>query len=368
MSDLTDALAICVRLRVPVILWGGPGTGKTSVVQAMAKSFDLPCEVVIAAIREPSDFAGLPIVTAAGVTMAPPSWAVRLRDAGRGILFLDEISTAPPAVQAALLRVVLERTVGDLELTGDVAIVAAANPPDEAADGWDLAAPLANRFCHLEWSITANEFAEGLVAGFAVPAEVKLDVQLQKRSEVRWRGLIGSFLASRPNLVHELPATSLSGRAWPSPRSWTMAAGLLAGAEAAQLPNTVQAMVLRGAVGPSAAAEFLQWADGLDLPDPHQALLDPASFRLPARTDKAYAALMSLTSAVLESPTPERWTAAWQAIAAAVDHGGQADLAIVAVRRLIGARPAGATPTPESLRALTPVLKSAGMLDSLMSN
>src|SRR5262245_62386462 len=90
-----------------------------------------PCEVVIASIREPSDFAGLPVVVAdGGVRFAPPRWARRLHGAGRGVLFLDEISTAPPAVQAALLRVVLERVVGDLELPAAVAVVAAANPPE----------------------------------------------------------------------------------------------------------------------------------------------------------------------------------------------------------------------------------------------
>ena len=64
-----------------------------------------------------------------------------------GILFLDQLSTAPPAVQAALLRVALERTVCDLELPAGVAVVAAANPPEQAASGWDLSRPLASRAC-----------------------------------------------------------------------------------------------------------------------------------------------------------------------------------------------------------------------------
>jgi len=48
--------------------------------------------------------AGLPIVVGGEVRFAPPAWARRLAEAGRGLLFLDELSTAPPAVQAALLR------------------------------------------------------------------------------------------------------------------------------------------------------------------------------------------------------------------------------------------------------------------------
>ncbi|MFC6894595.1 AAA family ATPase [Nonomuraea dietziae] len=164
-----DALAVAVTANLPVILWGAPGTGKTSSVLALGASLGLPVEVVVGSIREPSDFAGLPVIREGGTWLAPPRWAERLARAGRGILFLDELTTAPPAVQAAMLRVVLERTVGDLALPGEVRIVAAANPPEQAADGWELSAPLANRLIHLDWRVSAVSVAEGFTGGFAVP-------------------------------------------------------------------------------------------------------------------------------------------------------------------------------------------------------
>src|SRR5246127_5368244 len=168
-NPAAEALGVAVAARVPVLLWGAPGTGKTSAIRDMAKAMDLPCETVIASIREPSDFAGLPIVVGDEVRFAPPAWARGLAEAGRGLLFLDELSTAPPAVQAALLRVVLERAVGDLDLPEEVAVVAAANPPDQAADGWDLSAPLANRLCHLSWLATPRSVADGLAGGWSAP-------------------------------------------------------------------------------------------------------------------------------------------------------------------------------------------------------
>src|SRR5262249_51485082 len=155
-SSALEALAVAVAAGVPVLLWGSPGTGKTSAVVALGASLGWPVETVIGSIREPSDFAGLPVVSDGSVSLSPPSWATRLCAAGRGLLFFDELTTAPPAVQAAMLRVVLERVVGDTHLPAGVRVVAAANPPDEAADGWELSAPLANRLVHLDWPVDAR--------------------------------------------------------------------------------------------------------------------------------------------------------------------------------------------------------------------
>src|SRR3954469_25278285 len=169
VETAVEALGVAVAARVPVLVWGAPGTGKTSAIRAMSEEMGLACETVIASIREPSDFAGLPVVADGQVTFAPPRWARRLAQEEVGVLFLDEISTAPPAVQAALLRVVLERVVGDLALPEAITVIAAANPPEYAAAGWDLSPPLANRFGHLDWPVEAQAFAEGLSAGWPAP-------------------------------------------------------------------------------------------------------------------------------------------------------------------------------------------------------
>ena len=96
MSNIVAALALALQAGVPVLAWGPPGVGKTAVITALADSLSLPLEVVLASIREPADFSGLPVIRDDGVRMEAPSWARRLAEAGR-ILFLDEISTAPPA-------------------------------------------------------------------------------------------------------------------------------------------------------------------------------------------------------------------------------------------------------------------------------
>jgi len=252
-----EAVAAAVAARVPVLLWGAPGTGKSSAVRDLAHALGWPCEVVIASIREPSDFAGLPIDHDGQVHFAPPRWARRLADVGHGILFLDEISTAPPAVQAALLRVVLERVVGDLALPSDVAVVAAANPPEQASDGWDLSAPLANRFCHIEWTTDGAGFAQGITAGWPVPTVAALTKDWERR-QASARGLVAAFVAVRPGLLSSPPKdAAAAGRAWPSPRTWEMAARLLAAADEIDLSEMARAVLIAGAVGDGAGIESL---------------------------------------------------------------------------------------------------------------
>jgi ATPase family associated with various cellular activities (AAA) len=354
-----EALGVAVAARVPVLLWGAPGTGKTSAIRAMASAMGLPCETVIASIREPSDFAGLPVITGNAVRFAPPLWATRLAAAGTGVLFLDELSTAPPAVQAALLRVVLERTVGDLTLPDDVAVVAAANPPEQAADGWDLSAPLANRLCHLTWETSPRRIADGLAGGWAPPPVPLLPAGWTAGEQLN-RGVVGAFLHVRPALAIAPPANpSEAGRGWPSPRTWEMAARLMTAADAARASEQARSALVRGAVGDGAGVEFLAWLVEMDLPDPEEALASPASFRLPERGDRAYAALAAIAAAVAAEPTPERWTAGWQVLGNCA--AAAPDIAATAARVLARCRPDG-TPLPAEIKLFAPVLRAAGLL------
>ncbi len=290
--------------------------------------------------------------------LAPPAWARRLGELEAGLLFLDELTTAPPAVQAALLRVVLERTVGDLRLGDGIAVVAAANPPEQAADGWDLSAPLANRFCHLDWVADAAGFAAGLTAGWPDPLVSSVPPGWQSRLPAA-RGVIGAFITARPNLACVVPSGTAAGRAWPSPRSWEAACRLWAAADAAEVGAEVRATLIAGTVGEGPAVELASWHSKLDLPDPEEALARPHRCRLPRRPDRIFALLSSVAAAVAADPTVERWEAGSVIIGRAASICP--DAAAISGRILGSCRPDGAQPDP-SLAALVPVLRASGLL------
>ncbi|MFD5402178.1 AAA family ATPase [Streptomyces griseorubiginosus] len=341
-DDQLEALTLAVAADLPVLLWGEPGIGKTAALTQLAAALDLPLTTVIASVHEPSDFSGLPVVgddpATQGVPMAPPDWAVRLVRAGRGLLFLDELSTAPPAVQAALLRLVLERRIGALRLPPGVRIVAAANPRSSAADGWELSPPLANRFVHLQWTHDHDVVVRGLGGTWPRATLPRLDpAKLPEAVDFARRAVCG-LLAARPTLVHRLPSGETQrGGPWPSPRSWDMTLSLIAFATAAGSSRDVLSSLVRGTVGDGPGLELLASLDRLDLPDPEDVLADPAGAVLPERGDLRQAVLDGVVAAVRTRPERARWDSAWAVLVRALETGAP-DLVVVPATTLASLR------------------------------
>lgn len=356
------ALAVCVAARIPVILWGPPGQGKTSVIRAIAEDQGRHLEVLLASIREPQDFAGLPSISDGRAQLVPPDWALRLAQAKDGILFTDEVNTAPPSVQAALLRVSLDRVAGDCDLGADTSVIAAANPPEQAADGWDLAPPLANRFCHIAWELPAEVVRDGLVGrwrSYDVPTPDAADVEDSVRRE---RVTVAGFLTARPDMLTVLPKNSSEqGRAFPTPRSWDMAATLSGWATATGQDEGVRRVLVRGCIGAGAGAEFLTYRESLDLPDPEKVLAAPADFPMPTRADQIYVIGAGLLAVLRVSLTADRWAAAG-VVFERMATGGHPDIAVSFARDWLRERPEGQMPSESMLTSLLPLLREARLI------
>jgi hypothetical protein len=358
------AMGVCVAARIPFLLWGQPGAGKTAVIES-ATRLGWHVETLICSHYEPSDFAGLPVVAGDRVTLAPPGWAQRVADhPGPALVFFDEWTTASPAVQAAALRPLTHGQVGALQLPGTVAFAAAANPADVAAAGWELAAPTANRFVHLDWAMPLDVYTESLVTGDWPTMPVPDPPADLAREVAGQRAVVAGFLRSRAGQLTSIPKDAAGrGRAFPTPRTWDYTARLLAIAGWHGASQEVQRLLVYGAVGAAVGHEFLVWRRALDLPDPEALLADPTGPLLKGlRADRVYVALQGVLAAVSGGTDPQRWTSAMTVCTTAAQDRG-VDCAVPVVRSLLrpGNRPPGAA-LPTGISSFAPALQLSGLL------
>ena len=355
------ALAAAIRANVPVLVWGQPGVGKTAYLETLGTRNAFQVETVVGSIREASDFLGLPIEVDGQVRYAPPSWAERLAKASKGLLFLDELTTAAPSVQRAMLRILQEREVGEMTLPPTVALVAAANPPAVAVDGWDLAAPVANRLMHLDWHFDADAWLDGVVTDFAYIDPPSLEAMLGVRTDVdaiRVKGAVTAFLKARPDLQLALPSDpALAGKGWPSPRSWTNTMAVLA--ELDRRDEDGALLVLKGCVGEAAAVEYLAWLAANDLYDPEAVLADPKIVDWTARPDRIFALMASVVGLVRVRGDKGTWEKGMRVLVACAE-AGRPDLAYPGARSLLNVVPEGAKCPQAAVEAFADLMRRSG--------
>lgn len=370
------------RWGLPAIFTGAPGSGKSTIMRHAANSAGLYLETVLASLRQPEDFLGLPIpakdeatreqlvawmrgalpsaeplrsdkatITFAAVTYAPPRWATRLALAGRGVCFLDEINSAPPAVQAALLRVALEGVVGDLTLPPGIRFIAAMNPTEEAAGGWDLAAPLANRFAHLQWALPDLDAWSEFMIGSGRERDGNGAAESEEaRATSGWPGVypqaigaVSAFLRARRGLFLDQPKAgdTKSSGAWPSPRTWSYAVHALAAGQLHGLDPMDGEALVAGFVGQGPANELATFREKLDLPDPQKLLDGEIEWKHnPIRLDRSVAVLASASAFLAQSGAKvkgakERGARFWKIMVSVAANA--ADVVIPAVRALTNA-------------------------------
>ena len=327
---------------VPVLLWGRPGVGKSSFIEGLAAP-DLPVTTLIASIHDPTDFSGLPVLEDGKVRYAVPRWVDDFAAAERGLLFLDELSTAPPSVQAALLRVVFERKVGFHPLPAGVRIVAAANPPDLMVGGWELSPPLRNRFVHLNWDIPTDLYVRSLTDGWDTAALPTVDPAAHAAKLRDYRSRITGFLRVKPDALHADPEENKYGFA--SPRSWDFAAALLATADLlghraeAAADNEVVFELTVGCLGEPTALMLLEYLRNLRLPDPVAVLDGSLSVDVTELDDSELFVLFAgLNDHLRRLPEDDGrllpWSTAYLRLAADTFRDGRRDVIFVPLKEL----------------------------------
>lgn len=300
------------RWGLPLLLIGDPGIGKTSTLKAEARAAGLASKVLIGSVCDPTDFGGIPAQPTDGgafVRTLLPSWVadVAAWKAG-GVLVLDELTSVPPAQQAAMLTLALDGALGDYRLDPTVRIVAACNPPEQAVGGGSLPMPMANRFGHLHVQpASIDEWAAVLRGGAAAvasdPSEVEAEVLAVWDAAYQYaQSIMVTFLRRRPELRQATPKVGSADAegAWASLRSWEFAMRAFAAARVHGLTESERDSLIAAFVGTAAALQFVTWLRESDLPEPVDVLDGKIQWTPNAfRPDLTQAVLASCTSAVL---------------------------------------------------------------------
>ena len=279
ISEAKRHITRVLKKKRPVFLWGPPGIGKSELIESIGSSGDLGNAFVIdmrLALFEPTDLRGYPVPDVASGVMKwlPPADLPTAEMAAKYdtiILFLDELNSAAPSVQAAAYQLVLNRRIGQYVLPDNVVVVAAGNRETDKGVTYRMPKPLENRFVHFELRV---EFSDWL--DWAVDHNINPDI-------------IGYLSFGKSDLYNFDPSSSSRGFA--TPRSWTFTSELLEGED--DLTESELVDLVAGCVGEGIAIKFAAHRKvAQDMPNP----TDILSGKVKTCTNKEISAMYSLAT------------------------------------------------------------------------
>jgi len=256
----------------PVMLWGPPGIGKSQMVAQVAQQHNIPVIDIRLSQMEPSDLRGIPFRIEDRVEWAIPSMLPDSKRHGvQGVLFLDEITSAPPSVSAAAYQLILDRRLGDYIVPEGWAIFAAGNRQGDRGVTYSMPAPLANRFSHFEVDTHLDDWV-------AWAFKNKIDER------------IIAFLRFRPELLFDFDPTH-NPVAFPSPRSWEYCHRALK-----KFMDTPELLLgsLQACVGQAAGIELKAFIDNLENMPDLEAIVRGEKASVPKEIDLQYAVSTAL--------------------------------------------------------------------------
>ena len=238
-AEAKSRIKACFSVKRPVFLWGPPGIGKSEIIQGITNELGGHCVDVRLSQMEPTDIKGIPFFNrdTGKMDWAPP---VDLPDEEMAsqypvvVLFLDELNSAAPSVQAAAYQLILDRRVGKYELPKNVVVVAAGNRESDKGVTFRMASPLANRLVHLEVRPDFDSWFQ-----WAVDNQEHADV-------------VGYVSFAKQSLFDFDPKSA--SRAFATPRSWHFASQFL---KQEGLANDELRDLISGTIGEGLALSFM---------------------------------------------------------------------------------------------------------------
>lgn len=236
-TELKEVLRGLISSKIPTFLWGHPGVGKSSLVSQIAKENNMEFIDLRLSLLDPTDLRGIPFFDKdeKSAIWAKPEFLPKSDSNKKGILFLDEINSAPPTIQAAAYQLILDRKIGEYNLPKNFAIIAAGNYESDRGVTYRMPTPLANRFVHLNFDVDFESWKEWAIQN---NIDEKIVAYLSYKSE--------NLFSFNPKQTQKAFAT---------PRSWQFVDSILKSNIAASSLEGV----ISGAIGKESAVEFLNY-------------------------------------------------------------------------------------------------------------
>jgi hypothetical protein len=249
------------------------------MVAQVAAGHHVPVIDVRLSQMEPSDLRGIPFRVEDRVEWAVPAMLPSTERHGtHGILFLDEITSAPPAVSAAAYQLILDRRLGEYAVPDQWAIFAAGNRQGDRGVTYTMPAPLANRFSHFDVDTHLDDWV-AWAYGNGIDERVI------------------AFLRFRPELLFDFDPAH-NPVAFPSPRSWEFADRGLHKFE--DHPQLLQG-TLQACVGPAAGIELHAFINSLDQMPDLESILAGEEVPVPTEIDLQYAVAAALVGRAIRA-------------------------------------------------------------------
>jgi hypothetical protein len=277
-TNYVDTLREYRKANVPLLIFGGPGIGKSEIIKQVAGSDEV--KDVRLSMLEPVDMRGLPVInrksdgTEFNVEWAKPDF---LPKDGKGIILFDELNTADPSVQNAALQFILDRRCGPHKLGDGWWIVACGNKSGHKAHVNPLSAPLRNRFVIIEMSADFNQWRN-----WAITNSIHENV-------------LGFMASTAGQHLYSDPTDEYGN--FPTPRGWTMVSRLM--------KNEIKdRAAIEGAIGKAAANWFLQYCKEVEvMPDIDKLLAGEAKYEDgPNKLSVTYAIVSNIMFRSIKSP------------------------------------------------------------------
>ncbi|MEA3289641.1 MAG: MoxR family ATPase [Campylobacterota bacterium] len=284
--DLKDALIPLIDSKIPVFIWGNPGVGKSSLVSQIANQKKMNFIDLRLSLLDPTDLRGIPFFEKdeKKAVWAKPEFLPDTNSQEFGILFLDEINSAPPTIQAAAYQLILDRKIGEYTLPVNYSIVAAGNYESDRGVTYRMPTPLANRFVHLNFDL---DFDSWKLWAY--------DANIDKR--------IISYLSYKPSDLFMFDPKS-SQKSFATPRSWKFVDDILK----SKVDEKLLENVIGGAVGKETAQEFTNYCKVIDELPNIEDILKGDDVQIPQRNSALYAMTTGIVYALKENFTTEHLT------------------------------------------------------------